>query len=67
MLSLEEIAKETNMLDVAAFTAHRQAVGHRTREVCDQCPQPITRMIVKYAEDNYGIKRRRRERRGILN
>lgn len=65
-VTLKDIAENVNELDVAAFTVHRKSVGHKPREVCDQCPQPITRMIVKYGEDQ-GVKRRRKERRGIFN
>jgi hypothetical protein len=66
-ISLQEIASKVNPIDVAAFNVHRQSVGHRDREICDQCPQPITNMIVKYGEDNYSIKPRKRRKRGIYN
>ena len=66
-MNLREIASKCSPIDVAAFSAHRQSVGHKPREICYQCPQPITNMIVKYGEDQYGIKRRRRQRRGVYN
>ena len=46
-------------LDVATVIAHRQQAGHKPREVCDGCPQPITNKIVKYWEDQ-GVKPRRK-------
>ena len=64
---LAEIAKNVNEIDVAAFAAHRQSVGHRDREICDQCPQPITQMIVRYGERNWNVKPRKRHKRGVFN
>ena len=58
--TLEEIAAMVNPLDIMAFKTHRQATGHKNREVCDGCPQPITDMIVKYGESN-GVKPRRKK------
>ncbi len=67
MLSTKDIASQVNKIDVAAFSAHRQSVGHKPRETCDQCPQPITNLIVKFAKDNYDIKPRKNKKRGVFN
>lgn len=63
-ITLQEIANQVTSLDVLVFKNHRISTGHRSREICDQCPQPITNMIVKFGEDR-GIKRRKRQRRGV--
>lgn len=64
-MKLEEIASKVNRLDLTAFLAHREAAGHRSREICDSCPQPITRMIVRYGETYWSVKPRKK--RGSFN
>lgn len=63
--ALKDIAENVTALDCLFFHQHRQSVGHREREICDQCPQPITNMIVRYGEDKWSIKPRKRRQRGI--
>lgn len=64
----ERIGREydISILDVASFNSHRKYVGHRPREVCDACPQPITGKIVRYWEDQ-GVKPRKVWRMGVYN
>ena len=57
---------EITLPDIASVRSHRQAVGHRAREICDACPQPITNKIVKYWEGQ-GVRPRKAKRMGVFN